>query len=495
MNSFKIKLNFLVLFLLLLGTSHFSCSSKDEIEKPGEEIKPGDLLDSVIVSVNLNETYQTIEGFGFFGANDVWWGSAANMWNDAWGEKIISDLGITIWRNEIYPPAVPGVNQDCDWGKQLPVVKGLKAKADKYKVDLKFIASVWSPPAHLKWECNMSWAGDANATRNPGNVTTKNGGTLNPNKYAEFADWLNTNIQLYKDAGVNLYALSLQNEPMFKQSFNSCQYTIPWYNDLLVAVTPKVKAEYPAVKIFGAENMLEMEGKDINWKWFYHSGIKANANAAKNIDILAVHGYSDGVSATSGSALAKMWTNHLEQFCIPMKKQTWMTETSGYAETWEKTGDKPGALNLAMDILSALNYGNISAWVWWQGSQSGTIGEFNLMNSTTVGKKYQVSKHYYRYIRPGAVRVKSATNDPDFFATAYKNNAKVTQSIVVINSGTTDKTISLSGDGLSSTYKMYRTNSTTENCAFIKEIKPGSSNRFELPAKSIITLQAGGDEL
>lgn len=341
----------------------------------------------------------------------------------------------------------------------------------------------------------MSWAGDANATRNPGNVTTKNGGTLNPNKYAEFADWLNTNIQLYKDAGVNLYALSLQNEPMFKQSFNSCQYTIPWYNDLLVAVTPKVKAEYPAVKIFGAENMLEMEGKDINWKWFYHSGIKANANAAKNIDILAVHGYSDGVSATSGSALAKMWTNHLEQFCIPMKKQTWMTETSGYAETWEKTGDKPGALNLAMDILSALNYGNISAWVWWQGSQSGTIGEFNLMNSTTVGKKYQVSKHYYRYIRPGAVRVKSATNDPDFFATAYKNNAKVTQSIVVINSGTTDKTISLSGDGLSSTYKMYRTNSTTENCAFIKEIKPGSSNRFELPAKSIITLQAGGDEL
>ena len=417
------------------------------------------------------------------------------MWNDAWGEKVVSDLGITIWRNEIYPPAVPGSPQDADWSKQVSVVKGLKTKADKYNVTLKFIATVWSPPADLKWECNMSWAGDANATRNPGNVSTKNGGTLNPGKYTEYADWLKSNIQLYKDAGVDLYALSFQNELMFKQSFNSCQYTISWYNDLLVAATPKVKTEFPALKIFGAENMLEMEGKDENWKWFYHSGIKANSNATKNIDILAVHGYSDGVAATSGSALAKMWTNHLEQFSTPLKKQAWMTETSGYTESWEKTGDKPGALNLAMDIHSALYFGNISAWVWWQGSQSGSIGEFNLMNGTTTGKKYQVSKHFYRYIRPGAVRVKSATDDTDFFVTAYKNSVKGTQTIVVINSGNTEKTISLAGESLQATFKMYRTNSSTENCTFIKDVKPGSANRFAIPAKSIVTLQAGGDTL
>lgn len=495
MNAIRIKLNFLFLLFLLLVTSHYSCSKNDENEKPEDKIPTGEVLDSVIVSVNLTETFQTIEGFGFFGANDVWWGSAANMWNDAWGEKVISDLGITIWRNEIYPPSIPGATQDCDWGKQLSVVKGLKSKADKYNVNLKFIATVWSPPADLKWECNMSWAGDANATRNPGNVSTKNGGTLNPNKYTEYADWLKSNLQLYKDAGVDLYALSLQNELMFKQTFNSCQYTIPWYNDLLVATVPKVKAGFPTVKIFGAENMLEMEGKDENWKWFYHSGIKASPNAAKNIDILAVHGYSDGVAASSGSALAKMWTNHKEQFSTPMNKQAWMTETSGYVDSWEKPGDKPGALNLAMDIHSALFYGNISAWVWWQGSQSGSIGEFNLMNGTTTGKKYQVSKHFYRYIRPGAVRVQSKTDDTDFFVTAYKNTAKGTQTIVVINSGNAEKTISLAGESLQTTFRMYRTNSSTENCTFIKEVKSGSANRFAIPAKSIVTLQAGGDAL
>ncbi len=499
MRYFKIKSNLLFLLSFGLIASFYSCGEDGKteppiVEPPAEEKPTVPLIDSVFVTIDLNETYQTIDGFGFFGAYDVWWGNAANMWNDAWGEKVISDLGITIWRNEMYPPAEPGSPQDADWGKQKPVVLGLKEKADKYKVDLKFIATVWSPPADLKWECSFTWAGDENAIRQAGNVSTKNGGTLNPNKYTEYADWLKSNIQLYKDAGVDLYALSFQNELMFKHSFNSCTYTIPWYNDLLIAVTPKVKETYPSVKIFGAENMLEMEGRDDNWQWFYHSGIKANAEATNNIDILAVHGYTDGVAASSGSALAKMWTNHKEKLSAPMNKPAWMTETSGYADAWEKSGDKPGALNLAMDIHSALFYGNASAWVWWQGSES-TISDYSLMSGTTVGKKYQVSKHYYRYIRPGAVRVKSEADNENFFVSAYKNTAKGTTTIVVINSADKDKTISLLGEGLPETFKMYRTNSTNENCVLIDEVGRGKANRFVIPAKTIITLQAGGDEL
>lgn len=486
--------NVLSIFLIFGIILFFSCK-KTEGDLPAPDPNEEDPnLPKIAVTIDKSTKYQTIDGFGFFGAADVWWASPTAMWNDAWAEKVISDLGLTIWRNEVYPPSVQGSPQDGDWGKQLPVVEGLKAKADKYKVNLKFIATVWSPPADLKWECSFTWAGDQNATRQAGNVSTKNGGTLNPNKYNEFADWLNSNIKRYKDAGVDLYALSLQNELMFKQTFNSCTYTIQWYNDLLINVTPKIKEAYPSIKIFGAENMLEMEGKDENWKWFYHSGVKANSEAAKNLDILAVHGYSDGVAASSGSALAKMWTNHKEQFSVPMNKKTWMTETSGYVDSWEKSGDKPGALNLAMDIHSALFYGDASAWVWWQGSQA-TMDEFSLMSGTATGKKYSVSKHFYRFIRPGAVRVKSTIEDADFFVTAYQNDAKGTQTIVVINSGSTDKALTLTGEGLAATFKMYRTNSSTENCKYIKDISSGSGNSFAVPAKSVVTLQAGGDEL
>lgn len=453
-----------------------------------------DLGDPVVLTVDKTTTYQVIDGFGFFGAYDVWWGSAGNMWNDAWGEKVISDLGITIWRNEYFPPATPNAGQDADWAKQKPVVEGLKAKADAHGVDLKFIFTVWSPPEDLKWQSSFTWPGDENATRTEGLQTTKNGGTLNPNKYDEYATWLKEGIQLYEDAGVDLYALSLQNELMFTQTFNSCTYTFEWYNDLLKAVVPQIKSDYPEVKIFGSENMLDMEGADINWPYFYHSNVKADPQASDNIDILAVHGYNDGVAPTSGSGLAERWINHKAQFSDPMDKEVWMTETSGYADTWLGNGTTPGALSLAQDIHAGLYYGDMSAWIWWQGSQLDGIGEFNLMNGTTVGKKYYASKHFYRYIRPGAVRIKADSADPEnIFLTAYRHEANDTHTIVIINSGTTDKLISITGNDLPESFEMYRTTSGNDNCSLIETVDTGET--FVLPAQSIVTLQAGGDPL
>jgi O-glycosyl hydrolase len=451
-------------------------------------------LPETSITIDRTTRYQTIEGFGFFGAANVWWSSPNAVWDKDWAEKAVTDLGITIWRNEFFPPAIPGANQDADWEKQKPVVKGLKATADKHKVDLKFIATVWSPPADLKWEAKMNWVGDKDAVRKEGKVSTKHGGTLNPGKYKEYADWLKSHLQLYKDLGIDIYALSLQNEPAFAQTFNSCTYTSDWYNELLIGVVPKVKAGFPKVKIFGSENMLDQEASDKNWKFFYHSGIKANAEAAKNVDVLAVHGYLDGLAASSGSELDKMWTNHEQQFSAPMKKPAWMTETSGYAESWEKSSGKPGALDLARDMHSALFYGNLSAWVWWQGSQT-DLNEFALMSGTTTGKKYSVSKHFYRYVRPGAVRLKSTATDPELAVTAFENAAKKTQTVVIINSGTTDKSVSLAGKGLLGTFKMYRTNSDQENCTFIEDVRPDGKSSFAIPAKTIVTLQGGGDAL
>lgn len=449
--------------------------------------------EKVVVNIDNTTKFQTIDGFGFFGAFDVWWGS--KMWDEAWGDKVISDLGVTIWRNEWFPPSTEGVKQDADWNKQKPVVKGLKASADKYGVTLKNIVTVWSPPADLKWQCSLTWVGDVNATRSEGVVSTKNGGTLDPNKYKEYAEWLKTCIKSYKDEGIDLYALSLQNEPFFRQSFNSCRYTAAWYCEMLRNVVPEIKATWPNVKIFGSENMLEMEGKDNNWPVFYHSAIKKDPLASVNLDILAVHGYSDGVAASTGSKLAVMWTNHLEQFSKPMNKPSWMTETSGYVDAWEKTGAKPGALNLAMDICSGLIYGNMSGWVWWQGSERGSIGEYNLMKGIEGGKKYYVSKHYYRYVRPGAVRIKCSSDDPEIIVSAFEHKVKGTNTIIIINSGILDKSISLQGAGLPGEFSTYLTTSGSENCKFTGTATSASGNSFVIPAKSIITLQAGGDSL
>jgi O-glycosyl hydrolase len=489
--SYTIPRKLAILFIIFTFLAMEGCKKKpteDPLIPPeSDAVKRNIIIDKSI-------KYQTIDGFGFFGANDVWW-ATQNLWNDTWGEKIINDLGITIWRNEWDPPSIPGAAQDADWNKQKPVVLGLKANAAKYGVAIKYIVSIWSPPADMKWLCNFSWAGDANATRNAGTVSTKNGGTLNPDKYIDYATWLKSCIQSYKDIGADLYAVSLQNEPMFSEPYNSCTYTTSWYCDLLNNVVPAIKATYPLVKIFGAENMLEMEGKSNNYPYFYHQAIKNNTTAKDNIDILAVHGYSDGVSASSGSELAKMWANHSEQFSVPMNKPVWMTETSGYAESWTGTSTTPGAINLAMDIYSGLNFGNIRAWVWWQGSESSGISNYSLMSNNTGGKKYYVSKHFFRYIRPGAVRVKSSSDDPDIFVTAFEHQEKGTNTIIIINNGSESKSISIQGADLPASYKIYLTTSGSENCKESGTINTGGESRFDLPTKSIVTLQAGGDPL
>src|SRR5262249_44311192 len=44
------------------------------------------------VSVDMSTQFQTIDGFGFFGAQDDWWGKASDLWSDAWGTLAIKDL-------------------------------------------------------------------------------------------------------------------------------------------------------------------------------------------------------------------------------------------------------------------------------------------------------------------------------------------------------------------------------------------------------------------
>jgi glucuronoarabinoxylan endo-1,4-beta-xylanase len=453
------------------------------------------------LTLNANTQYQTMDGFGFFGGRDVWWNSndPSYFYNTAWLDRVIGDLGVSIWRNELFPHNPPTsnttANQDAYWDKQRPLAQALKSKADDYGVDLKIILTVWSPPGAFKWWSQFSWVGDAAAQRGPSGDgdywSEKNGGTLNPNKYTNYANWLIQGIQMYKDAGLDVYAISPQNEPGFSQTFNSCTYTTFWYKDMINAVAPAVKAAHPGIKIFGSENMLELEGASNNYPYFFTTAIKNNATATSNIDILAYHGYSDGVNASSGANLALYWANTVQQFAQPMGKKQWMTETSGYVDTWETSASKPGAFNLAMDIYSALYYGNVSGWVWWQGSETtSTTGEFALF-SNTIGKKYYASKNFYRYIRPDAVRVASTSSNSDVLVLAFKNSRINTTTVVVLNSSTSSKTVNLStvGSGWPSNYDMF-VSSATQNCVSTGNVS--STSTITIPARSVVTLQSGG---
>lgn len=435
-------------------------------------------------------TYQTIDGFGFFGAKNVWWGDAASLYSDDWATQIIKDLGVTIWRTELYPPSTAEVQQDADFNKQKATIEGLKRIADASRVSLKYIFTIWSPPADLK--CAI----DANGNPQPGIPNpggTKNGGTLDPEKYIQYGNWIADGIQLFKNSGVDIYAFSPQNEPLFTQSFNSCRYNpVAIYPNMIKSVIPLVKTRFPNVKIFGSENMLEMEGgKDR--QYFYNANLMADAIALSNIDILATHGYSDGISPTGSSALANLWNTTKTEHKIPSGKPYWMTETSGYGENWlGTTAQKSGALNLAMDIHAALYHGNVSAWVWWQGSSNDAINEYSLMKGTEVkGKKYYVSKHFYRFIRPGSKMIKlTYEEDKNVFVSAYENSAMGSFTVVLINNSDKQVKMKLVGANVPTDFDYYLTTSeASDNCT--KKSSTVSKDNVVLPPYSVVTLVNG----
>jgi len=107
------------------------------------------------VRVDRSVKYQTIEGFGFFGARDSWWGDSKDLMDPAWARLVIDDLGLSMWRNEYYPPGDgPGREADADWLKQRPVMEALRDRAAASGVPLKTILSVWSPPSSMKCASN-----------------------------------------------------------------------------------------------------------------------------------------------------------------------------------------------------------------------------------------------------------------------------------------------------------------------------------------------------
>lgn len=439
------------------------------------------------VVVDRATKYQTIDGFGFFGAMDNWWGNPRDMINDAWASQVLNDLGVTLWRNEYYPPADNLAGQDADWNKQKPVVQTLKRIADANKVPLKFLLTVWSPPSSMKCTCSTSpWL----PVEGTAPQSTKGGNCLCKNSWSAFADWLNAGLDMYRQIGVDVYALSFQNEPYFSESYNSTFYLQDYYAQALAYVGPRVKGVFPNVKLFGAENMLQLEaGSDKDY--FYTAAINANAGASAALDVIAVHGYSDGVVPTPGSQMSTLWSTLYTHFGQPMYRRIWMTETSGYTDTWTASAVSgttyPGASDLAYSMYAALYYGHASGWVWWQGSRIGGVDPYSLMAGTsTLSKRYYISKQFFRFIRPGATMVKVTSSDGAVLAAAFEHTAMHTFTAVLINTSNVSKVVNLTGANVAM-LNLFRT-SASENCADMGTVAASS---IVLAPNSVNTLVAG----
>jgi O-glycosyl hydrolase len=417
-----------------------------------------------------------MEGFGGFGAQDVYW-SNGPFTSAEFVNSLIDDLGLTILRDNL-PPDFEDVNDDNDpsatdlskfrynsLSNHFQYLKDMKAAGLK-----RLIVSVWSAPAWMKTNNSINGI-KADAPEYSANPTSQNN-QLRTDMYEEFAERCVAYLKIIKqETGIDVYALSLQNEPRFTEPYESCVFNGDALRDLIKVTGRRLRKEGLETKIFLPEDIGYLDGVS--------SMVQPTLNddsARAYARIVAVHGYAfDGITANSPDAQTWQtmysWGN---EYNMPL----WMTETSGFANTMK------GAVDLAKAMYTAMTFGNVSAWLHWQLSQEKIDGFVLMSSSGQKSKRYFASKNFYRYVQPGAARIKSsAPEGSNIYPIAFHNDTANTTTIVIINDNAEERKINFSGT-VPAQFQVFVT-SAEENCEDHGAVN--TSEEFTMPAGSIVT--------
>jgi O-glycosyl hydrolase len=424
------------------------------------------------ITIDCAKTHQTIHGFGsaFVGYKDAY--------KDAqFRDGYVNDLGATIIRVDMEARVCREVAtpeeikwQDFDWSRN-QVLESVAATRELNPKEILVIGSFWTPPHWMKEGAKIKY-GDESC-----------GGKLREDKIPYFAKFVAEYVKGIKAKfGFDIYALSLQNELLFAEPYKSCVYTADRYVKTVMAVGAEFVKQGIKTKIMGPEDMTMWPDRD---KPFIKP-LMDDPKGREYLDFFCSHGYADGVQSEGGVNGNTVFWNSIKRY----DKELWMTETSGETTSWLGKGKKPGAIGLAGKIHNGLVYGNVSGWVYW-GTCDNPSTEYSLYDKTTPTKKYYASRQYYKFIRPGSVRVDAGPDGNDNLnVSAFTNADDKTLTIVLINRADSRASISLAikaGPTLQS-FGTYRS-SAEEDCKDVGPTKTdGGSANLELPPQSIVTL-------
>jgi len=456
---------------------------------------------SQTVSINLDSVYQTIEGFGTFNNIGLLTGAG---WTAAQAyDTVANDLGVSVMRMELDPTyqsteggaydltgsSFGGESIEQNWND----VIALKALGVT-----KFFATVWSPPAWMKYNNNINCTNSATTNLSDGIGPTSDfvdglvgtAGSM-PNEYPNFAQFVLHYAQQFKSyTGINLYGIGLQNEPRFCESYSSSILNGPQWRDLISVVGHVLDSAGVPTKIIGSEDMGSMTIEQGYFTPIFEETNKYTEISRNDLGIFAVHGYLDGVAPNLGNAPG--WASMYNE-CHKYGKELWMTETSGYYGSIWNDGSDTCTWAYAQAIYLALKFGKVSGWVWWQLAQNYNAANIwqaliSSYNGNSPTKTFYLSKQYYRYVKPGAVQVYASSTDSTILPIAFWHGAQSRLTIILSNNSSKNKTVTLNMPNLPSPLNIYQT-SATENAAVLANI---TGNTVLLPSYSVTTLYYQG---
>jgi glucuronoarabinoxylan endo-1,4-beta-xylanase len=264
------------------------------------------VANAATITLRVNDTRkQTITGFGAACCDGAMcpYGSDTNPVRLLFGPT--SKIGLNIMRMEISPnfkgditASDVGWDTPYDWRGSLP-----SAKIVKQRGGIVF-GTPWSPPGEYK----------TNGTAQGGNAEDQGykKGKLRTDCYDKFFPWLNTFLEYMKKNGVNVDAVSIQNEPDWWVSYSGCLYDPQDLVKLVKNHAQQLDREtYNGVKL--------ITGESLGFTQNYTDPLMNDATCREQIDIVAGHlyGHAPLEYMKKSAVLAAKYG-----------KEVWMTEHS-----------------------------------------------------------------------------------------------------------------------------------------------------------------------
>ncbi len=343
---------------------------------------------SATVRLDAGVTHQRITGFGAFVCSPQFQYnhmSTADI-QKVWGKS--STVGCNIMR--IYIPI--GKNA---WGQSVATAKAAKQKG------LIVFASPWGQPA--EWKTNdSSDAQTADGTK----------GYLKRENWDDYAQYLEEYVQYMRQNGVELDAISIQNEPDWAAKYAGCLWSA---SDIAEFV--KLYGRTISCKIMAPETLAVSDS--------YVNALNTD-EVINCFDIYGGHQYGGIQSAYKN--LAKKG------------KEIWMTE---YLINWNENATTKRNFNFSSDFFNffrAINtcmVGDFNAWIHYAGKRFyGPLGDGEYGTSAgVVTKRGYVMAHFARFVT-GMTRINATFTGASLEGSAYLSQTGDTVVAVLANDGT-----------------------------------------------------------
>lgn len=351
---------------------------------------------SATMRIDAQTQHQHITGFGGFVCSPQFTYNhmSTSDIKKVWGAG--STVGCNIMR--LYIPV--GKNF---WSQSLQTAKNAK------QMGLVVFASPWGQPA--EWKTN----GTSNAKNSDGTL-----GYLKKENWPDYAQYLEDYVQYMRTNGVELDAISIQNEPDWAATYAGCLWSASEIAEFVKTYGPTISC-----KVMAPETLACSDN---------YANALNKSEVLPGFDIYGGHQY--GGIQTAYKNLAKKG------------KEVWMTE---YLINWNEGQSSNRNFDFSKDFFDffrAINIcmlGDFNAWVHYAAKRYyGMLGDGQMGTSSgVVTKRGYVMAHFARFVT-GMTRIDADFGDSGLEGSAYLSQTGDT--VVAVMANATDNAVDLTID-------------------------------------------------